>query len=197
MSKLISSVIFMNRNLFIVTCTLIVLEAVGQSDSSGIFLSIADYQRNQLTLPVSCKSKKNAIKLHKYIAKAFITTRFEGKRYKYNKAAIFGYKDCSKKAFRFFLDDAYEITNTDGFWLYRQIVESDDWDDPHLYSIYYFSKDPSSIIYSLTKHNLKLIFREKLQFVETLDSLFRSDNELHSFNWAKKKYKIIEAFLDE
>lgn len=197
MLKIISSVIFMNRNSFIVTCTLIVSEAVGQSDSSGIFLSIADYQRNRLTLPVSCKLKKNAIKLHKYVAKSFITTRFEGKKYKYNKVAVFGYKDCSKKNFRFFLDDAYEIINTDGFWLYRQIAETDDWDHPHLYSIYYFSKDPSSIIYPLTKHNLKLTFKEKLQFVETLNASFRSDNDLHSFNWTKKKYRIIEAFLDE
>jgi hypothetical protein len=188
----------MDRNLFImVMCSLVFCGAAGQSDSSGIFINIADYEHNRITHPVSCKSKKHAIRPHNVIAKTIITIRSGGKKYRLKKAAIFGYRNCDKKAFRFFLDDAYEIINTDGFWLYQQIVESDDWDDFHKYSVYYFSKDPSSIIYPLDKHYLKWIFKERLSFVEAIDSSFRNDDELCSFDWAKKKYKIIEAFLRE
>lgn len=107
------------KKLLFFACALIFCEADCQADSSGLFMSVSDYYNHQLSFPISCKSKRKPIKLHKYVARGYVTLRFHDSKYKFRKSAIFGYQNCDSQAFRFFLDDAYEILNTRGFWIYR------------------------------------------------------------------------------
>ena len=186
----------MYKVLFSVFLCHVVFFASSQKDSSGIYLNAADFESGKLTYSTDCKSRKHSVKLHEFWDSPFITIINDHKKYKYDKADIFGFRDCKNRVYRFFMNAKYEIVNTDDFFLYRQI--RDTWDDDIVSVssayVYFFSIKADSEIYPLGKRYLTWLFKDNAKFVDLVNTSFKSDDDLCLFNTKDEKYKVVLVY---
>ena len=171
----------------------VVFFASSQKDSSGIYSNVKAFEHHKLTHATDCKSSKHSVRLHEFWDSPFITIINDHKKYKYNKADIFGFRDCKNCVYRFFMNAKYEIVNTDDFFLYRQI--QDTWDDDIVSVssayVYFFSIKADSEIYPLRKRYLTRLSKDNGKFVDLVNTSFKSDDDLCLFNTKVEKFKIV------
>jgi hypothetical protein len=159
--------------------------ALSQNDTSGVYLSAVDFANSKLTVPSACTSNENWIK----IQNRFITVKINQEKHKFAKAEIFGVRTC-RNTYRIQQNMEFKVINTDSIILYSRSVsvssEGSFYED-----VFFFSLSPVSEIIPLTKEALKSAFSGNLKFLTFVDSSFKRDSELGTFNKQLNKYMII------
>jgi hypothetical protein len=172
---------------------LITLNASAQDGSSkitGLYKNESDFVSNNLTHKISCTSKEASIKADNFFTSASkILIKENGKKYTVSKNEFFGYLDCNNKAYRFYGNDIYEIVDTAGFYMYRRTYLPAGKGSVKV-TAYYFNKPGSDELLALTKQNMEKVFASDIQFRYAVESEFRTDKDLVSYDSYLKKFKV-------
>ncbi|WP_133995389.1 hypothetical protein [Dinghuibacter silviterrae] len=167
-------------------------QAFTNPDTKGIYRTQADFDQHHLEFSAPASSRKVIIRTHEFLGAPHVTIDSGGQKYYILKVELFGYSD-GKKNFRFFEDQAYEIIDTAGFYLYAKsalpkekgsIVKTE----------YFFSTSGSDAIQPLTIENLKAAYPAKTAFRYALDVQFGRDSHLLDYDNQLKTYKLKAIF---
>ncbi len=184
----------MDRFLFFLCLSCFSISSFAQSDSSGVFLNSAAFLKRQLTYACDCSKDKHSIKLGSLFNFREITIRENGVKHKMSKRELFGFRNCEKKSYRFYLDKEYRIVSTLKIYLYFTESESGTGKGSSISDLFFFSTSLDSDVIPLTTENLKAAYSQNKRFHDLLDSSFRSENELSTFDKYQKKYKLVSVF---
>lgn len=154
---------------------------------SGIYKTSKDFMEHRPE-PV------RKIHLNHFLSKNYIEVTDNGKRIRYYKDSIFGYKDCDNKNFRFYKnnEDEYQVLENKGIVIYAIYVPTHTSKGISVPFIptYYFSKVISSPIVSLTMQNLKLAYADNTRFISMLDAAIADNASLAAYDNKNNMYII-------
>ncbi len=167
-----------------------------QLNKSGIYMSADDFISGTLTLGANCNDEKYKIKINSFLNSSYVTVTYQGKKHNFNKADIFGYKDCSLKVFRFFKGEEYQIINEKTIYLYTQRQIQNESKSSNVETHYYFSTEFNASILPLTINAIKKAFPDNHVLHDMLDSRIKNDSELVKYNNHNKSYELVHL-IDE
>lgn len=161
-------------------------------DPGGLYSSWSDFVNHKLTYPTDCLSSKDKLKVNDFFGASTGYVVRNGEKFTFNKNEIYGYRTCDRKNYRFYYNEAYQILDTLGFYLYyhyksvemakgKGLVKTD---------LFYFSRTGSGDLQLLTLDNLKNAFPDNASFQYALDASFHSDRDLAAFDGNQKVYKV-------
>ncbi|MCK6617108.1 MAG: hypothetical protein L6Q51_05665 [Cyclobacteriaceae bacterium] len=158
-----------------------------QQDSSGVYLTLSDFQQQKLAYAIICRTQKHKIKQTSFSDQKFIKVVHNDSVITLSKSEVFGYRDC-KGLFHRFIDKVnYAILNpTEYIILYKHEVRAHKQSELH----YMFSRGLDGHVYKLTKQNLKQAFSDQFEFQKKIDEVFKNDIELSRYDKATKTYLI-------
>ncbi len=121
-----------------------------------------------------------------------LTALKSGEKYIPDNRKIYGYQGIDNRNYRLNNKDAYQILDTEGFFLYyRYVYEAYTKGKGEVkMDKYYFSQDGGSDIQLLTIENLKSAFPDNHRFHYAIDALFKTDRELMAYDSFGKCFKI-------
>ena len=122
---------------------------------------------HRLEFEAPASSRKVSIRTHEFMAAPHVTIDSGGQKFYFLKVELFGYRDGAKD-YRFFNNQAYEIVDTAGFYIYCR-TGYQKGKSSRLVTSYYFSKNGSDSLLALSVENLKAAFPDYAAFHYTLD----------------------------
>ena len=164
------------------------------SKVSGLYQNVNDFVSNKITYQIDCNSKTDFINPDAVFKASKIVIKENGKKYTVAKSGFFGYVDCDNNAYRFYGNEAYEILDAAGFYLYKRTFNVSNGKGSQRVTAYYFSKDGSSSLQLLTKQNLESEYASNTSFRYALESAFHDDNELTAYDSYLKCFKVKHIF---
>ncbi len=171
--------------------------ARAQQDSSGVYLSIADFQRGKLAYAINCNTQKHKIKLSGFLDKPYITVVHEGRRYEHQKTDIFGFRDCQGVDYRFVNDVDCRVLNRDESIVLYSLIQGMDSKTSRKTVSYFFSVGLAGNVLALTLDNLKKAFPDNHKFHDMLDTEFASGAvALTAYDSYHKMYKVCRVYLN-
>lgn len=174
---------------------LLLLQAYTSPDTKGIYKTQEDFAQHRLTFEAPSSSRKVSIRPHELMGAPDIIVVSGGQKYYFLKVELFGYREAGKD-YRFFNNEAYEILDTAGFYIYaRSGFERAKGSIP--VTKYYFSKTSMDSLHELTISGLKAVFPDRNRFRYALDAQFSSDRKLLSYDGELKCYKVKYLFLTQ
>jgi hypothetical protein len=185
----------------ILTATLVfwIVSVNAQSEKltvGGLYLTSSDFQAQKLSFQIDCNNSSDKIRTREVLGSSSGYILANGQKHVFDKNKVYGYRNCKNKSYRFYKNEAYELIDTVGFYIYyhyrsatvnqgKGLVKMDE---------YFFSDHPDTEIKLLTIGNLKNAFPTRQDFHYALDSHFRSDKELIAYDSFNKEYKIKHLF---
>jgi hypothetical protein len=160
--------------------------AFSQNDASGVYKTAADFRNNKLSLPSTC-AKTNNMKVR--FKSRFVLVTEGRQRHKLAKGEVFAVQTC-KNTFRIQGKDEYRVINKDRIPLYSQTIPTGS-EGAFYEDIFFFSVEPDSEIIPLTKEALKKAYPENQKFHTLIDSSFKGNADLGSFNQQLKEYMVV------
>ncbi|MBI4946816.1 MAG: hypothetical protein HY840_10510 [Bacteroidetes bacterium] len=185
--------IFLNLMMSIIFVSISVVTK-GQKDSSGVYMTSADFSNKKLTYGINCKKERHKIKLNSFFNRDYITVIHEGIKYNISKDSVFGFKTCNSSSYRIADKIDYTILNTDDSLLLYEFMPISAPKNPQL-AVHKFSKGADGPMLDLTIENVKEIFPENHLFHDEVDNTFRSNNSLLSYDRYHKQYKLVRLFI--
>jgi hypothetical protein len=112
----------MKRTFSLAIIYLLLFSLIGHShtSNSGIYLNLADYQKQKLTHEIDCSKEKHKIRLNEFFNKSYITVIHEGEKYTHQKKDIYGFKDYSSGVYRFYKNTEYRIEESGNINVYSR-----------------------------------------------------------------------------
>jgi hypothetical protein len=158
--------------------------------TTGIYLNENDYKDHKLTYA----SNTNKIQLNEFFGGNSISVMSEGKKVNLNKNEIFGYR-LANQDYRFYNNEAYKVIDTAGFTIYSREKLVQDTKGYKPATQYFFSVNNKHTIKELTLANLTASFLQSTDFRYSLQSNFRSDADLISYDKVANQYKVKYLYL--
>jgi len=162
------------------------------ASTKGIYRTQDDFNQHRLLFEAPASSHKVTIRTHEFMGAPHVTIDSGGQKYYFLKVELFGYRD-GKRDFRFFDNQAFQIIDTAGFYIYAR-TGLENGKGTHISTKYYFSKTGSDYISELTIPNLKAAFSEKTAFCYALDCQFGHNGRLLEYDYQLKCYKVKHLF---
>lgn len=178
-------------------CSLLLIfnSLVVYSQQSGVYVSVADFESGKLTYAVDCSKEKQAIQVHEFLGKEYITVIHHKESHKLLKKEVYGYRDCNGAVYRLGVDKHYRVMNpTEKILLYA--IEMPWTKGQGAYTFYYFSRSAGDDIYDLTLENLKRAFPDNHKFHDALDAQFSSGLHLALYDSFHRMYKVNRLYLN-
>lgn len=166
-----------------------------KAQTSGVYLSAADFESGKLTYGIDCATEKHKIKLNEFLGKDHITVIHNKQSFNLKKNEIFGYRDCNDAIYRLAIDRHYKVLNPEETIL-LYVIEVVSSKNQMGSKNYYFSGSASSEVKELTLTNLKNAFPDNHKFHDALDAEFKSDSELALYDSFHKMYKINRLYVN-
>jgi hypothetical protein len=175
----------------LVLFVLLTKNVAAQNNSSGVYISAADYKNNKLADEVECKkNSKEVFKKHDVFAKASFVVVNKGTKITYLKKDIYAYRDCNNRVWRFYNNRQYEILEAKNVYIYAVekivisgiAVERD--------AIYYFSDGADGEIKKLTTANLKATYPNNQTLTSILDSYIQTNQDIKGFDATRNTYIV-------
>jgi hypothetical protein len=165
----------------------LILYVTGYSQSVvGIYLNGGDFRKNEIS-----PSKKCKIKIHESPYRPIVQLKYQDTICSYKKDSIFGYIDSHGSTFRFYKKLIYTIINPkENILIYKREVDSGNPKDFRTNTVYYFSKDEKSDILPLNVTNVLNAFNENERFTDLIETHFRSNADLLTYDGVHLKFKI-------
>jgi hypothetical protein len=154
-------------------------------------MSSADFLNRKFAYACACKEDKHSIKLGTLFNSHDIIVSTEGQKHRLSKSEVYGFRGCDKKTYRFYHDNEYRIVSTLKIYIYYRDAESGTGKSASTEEHFFFSVSLDSDVIGLTTDNLKAAYPDNEKFHKLLDSSFRSESELSTFDKYLKKYKLV------
>jgi hypothetical protein len=163
--------------------------------TSGVFLTVKDYQNNKLIQEADCDNNKEKFKTNALISKSTFDVIYKGLKTTYQKNDIYAYRDCEHNVWRFYNNKEYKIMESKSIYVYSMRKVAMDGGVIEKKSVYYFSSSASGDIKELTIDNLKLTYPNNHVFNNMLDEEFVEDKPVHSYDFVHEMYKVNYLFI--
>lgn len=173
-----------------VLIVLILAASIGvKAQTSGVYLTAADFESGKLAYAIDCSKEKHKIKLNEFLGRDYITVIHDNQPHNLKKEEIFGYKNCNDVIYRLSVDKHYQVLNPkEKILLYK--IEFLPSKNQNSTTSYFFSNTATGEVKELTLTNLKNAFSENHRFHDALDAEFKSNENLARYDSFHKVYKI-------
>lgn len=166
-----------------------------QKQSKGLYLTYTDFLNHKLSYAENpANPNGNKIAIHEFIGMGKVTVTSNGKKLVFEKSKLFGYHDEEGNDYRFADSKAYQVIDTDGFYIYSYDKLVQQGKGPKPTRVYYFSKTINGQLVPLTFRNILNAFPEnpKFRYMVEVASIYNVkpdayDNEMNA-------YKIKELY---
>ncbi|HTQ29048.1 MAG TPA: hypothetical protein VMI35_13010 [Puia sp.] len=160
--------------------------------TGGLYASLNDFEQQKLTYPIDCNSGSDKLKVNDLFGSATGYVIHQGEKKSFSKSAVYGYRTCSNKNYRFYRNEAFQILGSAGFYLYYQYKSVEQTKGKGLVKtdLYYFSVRGSDDLHPLSIENLKNAFADNAAFCDAIDNNFGRDSELLKYDSPRKMYKL-------
>ena len=167
-----------------------------QTHAKGLYLTYSDYLGHKLSYTEDpSNSNGNKIALHELFGSKQITVSGNGKNLSFDKNQIFGYHDANGNDYRFHDGKAYQIVDTNGFFIYSHDSLVQQGKGPNPITGYYFSKTSNSSLLPLTFQNVVNAFPENPKFRYMAEVASTYNVKADAFDSSLNEYKIKELYL--
>lgn len=154
----------------------------------GLYLTAEDYLNHKVSYE-SDGSSGNKVLLHAVFGSYKVVVIQNGKKHAFSKSEIFGYR-LNDQDYRYFNNSAYRIIDTKGFYIYGYCKLVPAGKGVKDAEFFYFSSKADNEIKPLTMDNLQEVFSKDTRFLYTVQSFFRTNNELTAYDATLKEYKL-------
>lgn len=161
---------------------------VNAQNQSGVYLSRSDFENNNLTYATRGVSEVNKIHFNEFFVKPYIVVKHNGEKLQIFKDEIFAYMNKGKVVHTWNYTQ-YNFIEKGPLWIYYKDVYASQTRGIKKERKYFYSSG-NGIIYPLTIDNLKRSFPDNRLFHILLDAVFRSDDDLSSYDGFAKKLKL-------
>jgi hypothetical protein len=161
------------------------------SVTSGIYLSVKDFQNNKIMEEADCLNDKEKFERHDFFSRTSFVVKKNGMKLTFKKNDIYAYRDCKNKVWRFYNDKEYEIKEKRDIYIYalKKVVINGGTIERD--AVYYFSKGPIGEIKELNKDNIKVVYPNNQSFHHMLDTAeVNSYKASYSYDFEHKMYKV-------
>jgi len=100
------------------------------------------------------------------------------------------------KDFRLFNNSEYKILSNNGIIIYSKTSLVQQGKGPKPTELFYFSESATSPILSLTIANLESVYAKNQKFMYAVESLFKYDSELASYDVYNKQFKLAYLYAE-
>jgi hypothetical protein len=157
---------------------------------SGIYVSADAYLAGKLEQVVDTRTGSHVIDRHTFLNRGYIDVDHDGKRVRYDKSAIFGYRDAQGHDIRLAGKREYTVVDPGPIYVYTSERVVSDAKRVKTVTEHYFSRTPSSPVLPLTLANLKRTIPDDHQFHHLLDLNFADGASLAAYDSTEKAFKI-------
>ena len=164
--------------------------ALATSETSGIYLTAADYRDGRLALEGDCGSKTHKLSLHDVLNKPYVDVTHESEKRRYPKSDLFGFRACDGRDYRFASNLQYQILESRELYIYAREVPVPSGKGYQFIREYYFSVGPEGQILALTLENLKQALPNNHKFHDSLDATFGPEREPWEYDEFHKMFKV-------
>jgi hypothetical protein len=161
--------------------------------SNGIYLTEQDYKSNKLTYTLSPTDK---MQLNEFLDGKNVNLVYQGKKLKLAKSEIFGYR-MHNQDFRFFHNEAYSISDTAGFTLYKKDKLTQQGKGYSPVETYFYSVNLKQPVQKLTIENLWNSFPAQTGFRYSIQNNFKQDTELIAYDKLSNQYKLKYLYFQQ
>ena len=162
--------------------------------ATGIYLTAEDYSNARLASGSDCDSPGHKVDLHDVLHKSFIDVTHGGGTRRYEKSAVYGFRSCGGRDYRFVNNDEYQILESHGVSIYLHEVPARNPKETSrglpTSRLYFFSVGNGGQVCPLTLQALKLAFPDNHAFHDALDMTFHTDDELTQYDAFHKMFKV-------
>jgi len=167
------------------------------AQNCGVYKTFEDYTNGKMVVSINCATRDGKINPNNFFKKDYVTVIKKSEKIDLKKNEIFGYQLCNGEFIRFLNNDRLTLADKSGLWIYtKEVIETvSPKRGTKKVTKYYFSKDGSGEIKSLTFSNLKDVIPANDPLYSEMELLFSSNSALHAFNQSSGSYKI-NSFLN-
>ncbi|EHQ25949.1 hypothetical protein [Mucilaginibacter paludis] len=170
---------------------LFIQNAAANGQSTGLYLTTQDYLNHKL----SYNASNDQIKVNGLLGSSKVLLVHNGEKQAIAKGEVFGYRK-DDKDFRLFNKGEYKILSSNGIIIYSKTSLVLQGKGPKPIELFYFSESASSPILSLTIANLESVYAKNQKFMYAVESLFKSDSELSSYDAYNKQFKLAYLYTE-
>ena len=164
--------------------------ALATSETSGIYLTAADYRDGRLALEGDCGSKTHKLSLHDVLNKPYVDVTHESEKRRYPKSDLFGFRACDGRDYRFASNLQYQILESRELYIYARGIPVNYGKGYRTIQEYYFSVGPEGHILALTLENLKQALPNNHRFHDSLDATFGPGREPWEYGEFHRMFKV-------
>lgn len=165
-------------------------DAMAQKDSSGIYKNADDFVAKRLSFGINCKKERHKIYLNDFFNKPYMTVKHNDSSYKVYRKDIYGYQFCNGETYRIVNRNDLQVLNPNEYIIiYRRSITHPPTGKTNVTN-YYFSKGPYSDVQQLTFKNIRKAFAENKIFSRQVDSIFKYNTELATYDNQRKTFMI-------
>lgn len=161
-----------------------------QNEKSGIYFTANDYETNNLSFAIDCKTEKHKIKSDMIFQPKEITIKHNNINHTFPKDTIYGILNCGGAIVRIYKNSEYPLINPNEKIMIFKVKSMGYGKNNPPQTKYYFSKDVKSEIETLSIDNLKKAFPSNHKFHDLIDAEFHQDKELYAYDDFHKIMKI-------
>jgi hypothetical protein len=171
------------------------VDTFAQLDSVGVYVTANDYLLKKLKYAVSCRSKNHGVRLNKFFGQSFVTVLENSKKRHVEKSALFGFRNCESKDYRFFNNHEYAILGSSKeLSLYSREMLQPKGRIMVMETFYYFSNGINDVILPLTINELRFAFPDNWRFHDLVEKQFSKEKSLTHYDTARKEYQLITTY---
>jgi hypothetical protein len=189
----------MKTNKFYITLAVIftVMGLNANAQECGVYKTYEDYTNGKMEVSINCATKDGKIKPNNFFKTDYVTVTKKSEKIDLKKDEIFGYQLCNGEFFRFLNKDRLTLADKSGLWIYtkEEVVSYSPFTGTKKITKYYFSKEGSGEIKSLTFSNIKDVIPVNGPLYYEMELLFSSNSALHAYNQSSGSFKI-NSFLN-
>jgi len=174
----------------LLAATLVVAAPIRAAETtSGIYLTADDFKNGKVAFEGWDSDSSHKLQLHDVLDKSYIHVKHENETKKYEKSAVYGFRDSDGVSYRFVGNKEYKILEGKTLSIYSvdsQVPARNRGSG----SVYYFSVGAAGKVTPLTVADLKKALPNDHKFHDSLDATFKSNSELNQYDDLHKMYKV-------
>jgi len=168
--------------------TIVVFQTSTAQTVTGLYLTKDDYLNNKLSY-VTTGNKGSSITLHSAFLSPKVTVVTDGKKQSLLKSQLFGYQS-EGQDYRFCNNRAYRIVENKDLYIYSYNTLIFQGKNMKPTQLYYFSAALDDVVQPLTIENIENAYAKNMKFKYMVESQFKTDNELASYDASAKQFKV-------
>ena len=163
--------------------------ANAQVECSGVYLTAQDFVAGKLIPATDGRPRSQNMEEQVFNSK-YIFVNHGDYHYKMNVRDVYALRSCEGQIVRVYNGGYYTILNPGEKILLYLVICSPASKGDVFTRKYFFSKDADSMIENLTLDNLRVAFSDNHNFLDVINTQFRTDRDLRTYDEASRCYKV-------